>query len=195
MILASLISAQAQTTYKKRILIYGPTLHDGTPPSEEDQFIDSHPDEFEPVQTGTPRKSAIWDEQQWVNATVADFKQFDAVFFSDKGTPIPNLAAASATRAIWGSAINGNIFITSGDPINDGAHRVFRQGLRFAAAQAGNAHGRTGLYVALDHTAPGETFGNLQNPTEIPILSWFGSFRAVRLIDNSSLINTRLSKD
>ena len=168
--MSSLITAQAQTTYKKRILIYGPTLHNGATPSEEDQFINSHPNEFEPIQTGTPGKSAIWGEQQWINATVADFQQFDAIVFSDKGTSTPNWSAALATRAIWGSAINGNIFITSGDPINDGAARVFRQGTRFAALQSGNAHGRTGLYIALDHLQTGEQLNMATTPTELPIL-------------------------
>lgn len=165
----------------------------------EIQFINSHPTEFQPVVIGdlvAPGKSQVWNAQQWIDATVADFQQFDVIVFSDTdniGSTDPLWNAAVSSRAVWGSAINGNIFITSGDPVADvlagpphtlAVLRVLRQGIRFAAAQAGNAHGRTGLYVALDHLQPGETLGNLQNgvenPTDIELLSWFGSFRGVR---------------
>jgi len=191
-ILISAFSVQAQT-YLKRVLFYGPTVSDQTATGAEIAFINNHPGEFQPVDPNdltAPGKSQVWNEQQWIDASLADFQQFDAIVISDLGFPdsvFPQWNAAVATRAIWGSAINGNILISSGDPVADvisGGHpvevlRIFRQGLRYAASQAGNSHGRTGLYIATDHLLPGEYLGNVQNPTEIELLSWFGSFRAV----------------
>src|SRR5678815_461134 len=109
-------------------------------------FINSHPAEFQPVQTGTPGKSAVWNEQQWLNATTADFQQFDAIVFSDQGTSNPNWCAPLANRSTWSAAVNGNVFITSGDPINDGVELVFRQGVRFAATWPSSSYHVTGLY-------------------------------------------------
>lgn len=186
MLLSSGGNLQAQTTYKKRALFYGPTLADPQT-GPEVTFINNHPAEFQPVDPNNPvapGNSQVWNEQQWINAAVTDFQAFDVIIFSDTGSSQTHWPAALASRAIWGSAINGNIFITSGDPVADSfgrpeALRVFRQCLRFGSIQPGNAHARTGLYLALGHSSPGQDLNGTVNPTEIDLLSWFGSFKAI----------------
>lgn len=174
-----------QTNTSLRVLFYGPMVQGMEAPVE---FINNHPDEFLPI-SEAPGGSAIWDTQRWVDATVADFQQFDAIVFSDVGLfgqdPDP-MTIAMATRAIWGSAINGNIFITASDPLHDALiegsespARFFRQGVRFAARQPSRGHSRTGLYLALDHRLYGDSIGDFQRPTEVDLLSWFGSFQAI----------------
>lgn len=176
----------AQTPYKLRILLYGPTT-DFAGANYEVNFINNHPAEFQPIGTGGT-DSQIWTEQQWINASKASFAAFDAIVFSDKGENGEKWAAALNSRAVWGGAVNGNIFVVGGDPVSDflepsgnqgPSDRVFRQGVRFAAAQPGNAHTRTGLYVALDHSPAGEPLDGVVSPTDVPLLSWFGSFKAV----------------
>jgi hypothetical protein len=174
----------------KKILLYEPTLV-GT---EEKDFINSHSTGPNPEFQAIGQGSAVYNEQQWVNATVAEFQQFDAIIISDHGVSVPPdpqvvQAVAVASRAIWGSAVNGNILIVSGDPRAD--HDVTdptklppitEQGIRFAAEQPGDTHSQTGLYIALDHVQVGDSIdAGIQNPTEIPILSWLGSFRAIDL--------------
>jgi len=178
------------------VLFYGPTVREQQANGLEISFINSHSGEFEPVDVSTPEsmegapgKSQVWGHQKWIDASLADFQQFDAIVISDLEThhPLtkPEWAVALASRAIWGSAISGNIFITAGDPVSDASlggqpsARVFRQGLRFAATQAGNSHGRTGLYLATGHVVPGVDLNGVPNSTEIDLLSWFGSFRAI----------------
>jgi hypothetical protein len=187
------LATQAQT-YKKRVLFFGPSIRDSIT-GREVSFVNSHAAEFEPVDNTTAGKSAVWDAQQWIDATVADFKQFDVIAISDTARS-GNHPALLASRAIWGSAITGNFFVVAGDPVSDGVDlgppsliRIFRQGLRFSAAQAGNSHGRTGLYLALDHMTVGQNLNGHTAPTEIPILSWFGSFTAVNLQNNAPLIS------
>ncbi len=73
----------AQTPYKLRILLYGPTT-DFAEANYEVNFINNHPAEFQPIGTGGT-DSQIWTEQQWINASKASFAAFDAIVFSDKG--------------------------------------------------------------------------------------------------------------
>ena len=73
----------AQTPYKLRILLYGPTT-DFAEANYEVNFINNHPAEFQPIGTGGT-DSQIWTEQQWINASKASFAAFDAIVFSDIG--------------------------------------------------------------------------------------------------------------
>jgi hypothetical protein len=184
------ISTQAAP---KKILLYGPTLK----ANGEIDFINSHPTEFQHIEQAPTPGSRVFNDQNWVNATVADFQQFDAIIISDLGTYDPAVpqAVAIASRAIWGSAVNGNILVVAGDPRQDLVPRgddipaITAQGIRFAADQPGEAHTQTGLYVAIDHLKVGDDMGVpggliVQNPTEIPILKWLGSFRAIEIRGN-----------
>src|SRR4051812_9804901 len=181
--LAFTISTQAAP---KKVLLYGPTLR----ANGEINFINNHSTEFQGiVPPPSMDGSRVFSEQEWVNATVADFQQFDAIIISDLGTHNPTVpqAVAIASRAMWGSAVNGNILVVAGDPradlfpFGDDIPAITAQGIRFAADQPGEAHSQTGLYIAIDHLSVGEDLGVVQNPTEIPILSWLGSFRAIEI--------------
>lgn len=191
----------------RRILFYGPCIGTQTwdGGDAETIFINDHSTgaspEFAPMGatdlSASATTSQVWDEQTWINASTADFKKFDALVFTDTGNFSPQWSAAIQTRAIWGGAINGNIITVGGDPQNDGRPRVWRQGIRYSAQQPGASHTRTGLYLALDHSSFGESLsGSVEAPTEIPILSWFGSFTAVeddwkymRMVTDHPLLN------
>ena len=87
--------SEAQSSYLKRVLIFGPS---GSRPlfQNEVAFINQHssdssnhgnPFEFLPVDpninNNTLTMSEVWDETRWINATVSEFQQFDAIIISD----------------------------------------------------------------------------------------------------------------
>lgn len=201
-----LVTASWAQAAAKRVLIYLPTLADTTPEptqntSAEVVFINAHSagtnPEFQPMgpyNTGTSdTHSQIWNEQQWLNASQAKFKLFDVIVISDNGKTLgAEWGAAVASKAIWSSAADGNVFLVAADPIHDSsggeglaaAAYVFTQGVRFAAEQPASGH-RTGLYVALDHFRFGENLGSVLSPTDIPLLSALSSTGGFTALNSS----------
>jgi hypothetical protein len=112
----------------------------------------------------------------WGSLSTAQFASYKAIVFGDPNcvTNTSPLAAAEANRAVWSSAVTGNVILIGTDPA---LHRTLAsavaltsKGIDFAAGRADE----TGLYATLSCYYAGAGPG-----TAVPVLDRLGGF-AVR---------------
>ena len=101
----------------------------------------------------------------WTNMTAADFAAFDAILFPDIGF-LPYLGAANANKAVWSSAIRGNIVVIGTRELFPGYFggqhlQLITNAINFAASGPG-----TGLYVSLSN------YYSFNSPRALPSSSW-----------------------
>jgi hypothetical protein len=123
--------------------------------------------------TGLGKTFAVASAAQFNIMTVADFKKYKAIVFTDpRCSGLPIVAGAMASRAVWSAAVDGNVIVLGTDEVyhwTQGGAALATNGLEFAA----DTSGKTGLYFSLSCYYEGAS------PTSIPILENFGVFTAV----------------
>jgi len=116
----------------------------------------------------------IASDAEWAAKTTADFATYKAIILGDLNCEAADaLAAAEATRGVWGPAVTGNVILVGAHPgfngrSKRGAESLASSAIRFAADAT-----TTGSYVSVgcyfDAAPPG---------TAVKLLEPFGSFAA-----------------
>ena len=124
-------AAQAVADPLAKILVYGPT---------SGGYAETTPN----------TDVTVWNRTEWLAASTADFRQFDAIVFGDQPTCFSDGAgvwdAAITNRQVWSAAITGNQIINGTDPDFHGKSQFVQQSVAFAAADPAPG---PGLYVSL----------------------------------------------
>jgi len=165
----------------RRILIYGPSMVPSTTfrPDNEEMFA---------VAEGFT--VTVWDSTTWVSKTTADFANYSAIVFGDRGGNV--LGAAEANKAVWSAAITGPVIISAlnpqihqcdiafnetciagGPPVHQPqAVTLIKNAINFAASGAG-----TGAYISLDAHFTGAPVN-----TPVTFLSEIGAFEVAGIV-------------
>jgi hypothetical protein len=117
------------------------------------------------------------DAAAFAGMTTDQISQYDALVMGDPGCGVHQApAAATATRAAWGPAISGNVFVLGAAPVyayvgagvlDPRAIWLVDAGLAFATADAGH----TGAYIDLSCY-----YATASPGTQVDLLDPFGSF-------------------
>lgn len=117
----------------------------------------------------------VASDTDWAAMTTSDFASYKEIIFGD-GMCSGNatLKAAVANQAVWGPAVTGNVIVVGNHPAEIGletpaATTFIQSAIGFAAKAEG-----TGAYINMG------CFMSSSKSTDIPVLSAFGQFSAVR---------------
>ena len=104
----------------------------------------------------------------WTTKTTADFASYKAIVLADPDTQgTSRVAAAEATRSVWGPAVTGNVILIGTDQtqhLRNGGDQLLRSALAFAADDPG----QTGAFISLS-----EYYHDTAEGTAVPLLDAF----------------------
>lgn len=102
----------------------------------------------------------VVSESTWSTMTAAEFAAYRALIIGDTGSnPQSAYDTLEATKATWGSQVDGNVIVIGTDPTDhsfSGGQAVVDNGIAFAVDEAD----RTGLYLTFSDTFSGAVQGD-----------------------------------